>query len=76
MAERIITKKGTTFLAKKDTQRFVWDYLDDRNYYKDFHKFLLTKEGTHTLDLANKFAKKRTKDRLTLAKRGNTSFGT
>ena len=68
--------KSNASLNKNMAQRFVWTYLDDRNYYKDFHKFLLTKEGTHTLDLANKFAKKRTKDRLTLAKQRNTSFGT
>ena len=76
MAERIITKKGTTFLAKKDTQRFVWDYLDDRNYYKDFHDFLLTKAGKETLGVANIFAIKRTDGRLKFANQRNTSFGT
>jgi hypothetical protein len=76
MAERIITKKGTTFLAKKDTQRFVWDYLDDHNYYKDFHDFLLTKAGKEALGVANIFAIKRTDGRLKLANQRNTSFGT
>ena len=76
MAEESKSNEGNTSLNKNMAQRFVWTYLDDRNYYKDFHNFLLTKEGAHTLDLANKFAIKRTNGRLKLANQRNTSFGT
>ena len=68
--------KSNASLNKNMAQRFVWTYLDDRNYYKDFHKFLLTTKGKEALGVASIFARKRTQKRVNHTKRGNTSFGT